>query len=64
MPWAFGRATRVDSQDPSEFAQDHRRSPRAGATGLADQGGSAKEWRRRYPPAQMIEYEDNVGCET
>ena len=22
----------------SEFAQDHRRSPRAGATGLADQG--------------------------
>ncbi|MEE9262454.1 MAG: hypothetical protein V3U95_07765 [Dehalococcoidia bacterium] len=38
MPWAFGRATRVDSQDPSEFAQDHRRSPRAGATGLADQG--------------------------
>ncbi|MCZ6534981.1 MAG: hypothetical protein O6914_03250 [Chloroflexi bacterium] len=29
---------RLNVRGPGEFAQDHRRSPRAGATGLADQG--------------------------
>lgn len=64
VPWAFGRATRVDSQDPGEFTQDHRQEPQDGDHRTCRPGGSAKEWQRRYPPAQMIEYEDNVGCET